>query len=281
MHILPRAVLDDIYDLIDRGGKSPSVKILDLMQETFPEIAKDTLFSIYSHRVRGKSSAAGRKLQDEVYTIGLYETYKERVKLNAGKRRVAVIPNLSEERGLFPWMVFKAIVTRYIIERDGSVTKKQIQQFIKMPHLISDVQLQLESIQCSIQDQLQGLVTDSLRHVVGKDYEQILEKELKQNNISYIDEEAQRRMGQDVTPDFRLTVPIAVNGKPVCWIDSKALFGDGKSHKIYLDSQLLSYWNRFGPGLVIYWVGYEENIELLAPEVQVSHCLPQFHHPMP
>jgi hypothetical protein len=217
--------------------------------------------------------------------------------LKNNKRRLAIIPKLAEERGLFPWMTFRAVMTRFLIERAASrasVTKKQIQQVIKNPHLIKDVQLQLEAIHCSAQDQLQGLITDSLRHIVGKDYEQILEKELKQvtpfsrksinffkKDIAYIDEEAQRRMGQDVTPDFRLTVPIAVNNKPVCWIDSKALFGDSKSHKSYLDTQLLSYWNRFGPGLVIYWAGYEENIEKLAPEVQVANCLPNFEHPTP
>merc|ERR1712037_1037199 len=98
------------------------------------------------------------------------------------------IPKIAEERGLFPWMTFKAIMTRFLIERTGnraSVTKKQIQQVIKNPHLIKDVQLQLEAIHCSTQDQLQGLITDSLRHIVGKDYEQILEKELKQVKLLF------------------------------------------------------------------------------------------------
>ena len=86
------------------------------------------------------------------------------------------------------------------------------------------------------------------------------------------------KLKQDVTPDFRLHVPIGVNNQPVCWIDSKALFGDWDSHQNYLNTQLLWYWNRFGPGLVIYWCGFEENIESLAPEVQVAFHLPQFEH---
>jgi len=286
MSVLSSIVLHEIYDVIEMGGKTPSVKVLDQLQERFNEIPRESLYSIYSQRIRYKYGSAGRKLTDNDYCDKLYETYKKRTfeSLKNNKRRLAIIPKLAEERGLFPWMTFRAILTRFLIERAGnrtSVTKKQIQQVIKNPHLIKDVQLQLEAIHCSTQDQLQGLITDSLRHIVGKDYEQILEKELKQKDIAYIDEEAQRRMGQDVTPDFRLTVPIAVNNKPVCWIDSKALFGDSKSHKSYLDTQLLSYWNRFGPGLVIYWAGYEENIERLAPEVQVANFLPNFEHPMP
>ena len=102
--------------------------------------------------------------------------------------------------------------------------------------------------------------------------------QLRQAGISFIDEEAQRRAGQDVTPDFRLNVPISVAGSPVCWIDSKALFGDRDTHQGYLDSQLLSYWNRFGPGLVIYWFGHEEGLDQLASEVKVSTELPRFDH---
>jgi len=152
------------------------------------------------------------------------------------------------------------------------------ESLLRSPHLIKDVQLQLESLECSIQDQLQGVVTDSLRHQVGRDYEIILEEKLREAGIAFLDEEAQRQAGQDVTPDFRLQVPIGIAGQPVCWIDSKALFGDAESHQNYLNNQLLSYWNRFGPGLVIYWSGYEENIEQLAPEVQVACQLPAFEH---
>ncbi len=189
MSVLSSIVLHEIYDVIEMGGKTPSVKILDQLQERFNEIPRESLYSIYSQRIRYKYGSAGRKLTDNDYCDKLYETYKKRAfeSLKNNKRRLAIIPKLAEERGLFPWMTFRAILTRFLIERAGnrtSVTKKQIQQVIKNPHLIKDVQLQLEAIHCSTQDQLQGLITDSLRHIVGKDYEQILEKELKQVKIS-------------------------------------------------------------------------------------------------
>ena len=62
---------------------------------------------------------------------------------------------------------------------------------------IQDVQLQLESIQCAIQDPLQGSVTDCLRHAVGRDFENLLEKQLTEAGVSFMDEDAQRKAGQE------------------------------------------------------------------------------------
>lgn len=44
------------------------------------------------------------------------------------------------------------------------------------------------------------------------------------------------------------------------WIESKASFGDRDSHAKYVKEQLSCYSNRFGPGIVIYWFGYQEDI---------------------
>ena len=217
---------------------------------------------------------------NETVSQKLYEEYKCLSKQRTSQgRRKAVLPKLAEDNGFYPWMMFRMVATEFLKERDGKPpSKREIQTFLRSPHTIKDVQLQFEAIHCAMQDDLQGLITDQIRNLVGRDHELVLANLLTQNGVAFIDEETQRKQGQDVTPDFRLLVPINVKNRPVCWIDSKALFGDAANHQSYLNNQLLSYFNRFGPGLVIYWFGHEEGIEQLAPEVQVATKMPDFVH---
>lgn len=42
----------------------------------------------------------------------------------------------------------------------------------------------------------------------------------------------------------------------VHWIDSKASFGDDRTHSQQLEGQYRTYLNRYGPGMVIYWFGF-------------------------
>lgn len=56
-------------------------------------------------------------------------------------------------------------------------------------------------------------------------------------------------------------VPICIKGGDsqwhmVHWIDSKASFGDDRTHAQQMEGQYATYVNRYGPGCVIYWFGF-------------------------
>ena len=90
--------------------------------------------------------------------------------------------------------------------------------------------------------------------------------------------------GTAKTPDVLLSCPIAVeiptndgkqtNWKIINWIDSKALFGDADTHRQSLVPQAESYLHRFGPGLVLYWLGHAPGLNDWSREIVVSGELP-------
>lgn len=97
---------------------------------------------------------------------------------------------------------------------------------------------------------------DEYRTAIGRQYEERLEAALTALGIPFLNEPAMRRLKYARTPDTILLEPIAIDGLSIKWIESKAWFGDPTAHASYLRDQYWPYYNRFGPGLVIYWFGY-------------------------
>lgn len=112
---------------------------------------------------------------------------------------------------------------------------------------------------CVQHDEHHSPYLDSVRNLTGSAYESLLESHLARHGIPFVTEAAQRVTGlAHKTPDVRLLSPILVHGQLVNWIDSKAQFADAKIKQQHLDTQLRSYVNRFGKGMVIYWLDFVE-----------------------
>lgn len=128
----------------------------------------------------------------------------------------------------------------------------------------------------------------------GKRFEQVLKQNLTQmiserksqidephKHSIYITEKECRVRGLDMTPDIVLNEPIAISllddidtecnqehmainyvggsdnaFKVLNWIESKAMFGSPDQLRVVMQRQLFPYWNRYGPGAVIYWFGH-------------------------
>jgi len=76
--------------------------------------------------------------------------------------------------------------------------------------------------------------------------------------------EAELRLDHHKTPDILLKLPINVNSFVAYWIESKASFGSIDNNDMNL-TQLWAYQDRYGPGIVIYWFGYQVGIEKFLP----------------
>ncbi|XP_060805377.1 CDAN1-interacting nuclease 1 isoform X2 [Amyelois transitella] len=167
---------------------------------------------------------------------------------------------LSENQGISPALFARSLLQN--VYTDSTMTKK----CIKDTTLIEDKDLAYQTFLAIMNDNQYGPYADTIKQSIGLEYELRLERELRLMNITFLDENVLRSRGYDKTPDFKLDVPIAVDGFIVNWVESKALFGDDENHSGYLKEQLSCYWNRFGPGLVIYWFGYLETLNS-TPEV--------------
>lgn len=69
-----------------------------------------------------------------------------------------------------------------------------------------------------------------------------------------------------------MQVPICIKGAGgqwhmVHWLDSKASFGDDRTHTQQMEGQYATYVNRYGPGCVIYWFGFIDGLS-----VSVQHA---------
>ena len=131
-------------------------------------------------------------------------------------------------------------------------------KWYRTPALIPHAGLAANVQHCHQVDKYYSPAMDEFRNRIGRLYEERLNECLNALGVVYLDEPRMRKMGYARTPDAVLSEPIAVAGRVVKWIESKAWFGDPPSHASYLRDQYWPYYNRFGPGLVIYWFGFVE-----------------------
>jgi len=132
-------------------------------------------------------------------------------------------------------------------------------QWLRDPSKIDDEKLRADVEECLARDEQCGPEQDVARQELGRKYELLLEERLRTLGVEFLSEDDLRRQGKYKTPDVLLSVPIGVDDKVVCWIDSKAKFGDLNAMKDDYKSSIASYTGRYGPGLVVYWFGFLED----------------------
>lgn len=241
-----------------------------------PEERAENIRSIVSQEYQKYIRANFRSLHSAESRRRIYRDFSSQVQSTEkekGDRPSGVIVRIALKERFSPALTARIILEEYLKERQQTedtpdnhlldnpkareaAFKSRVSQLLRNPSLIQWGDLGYEILVANVKDHSYGHLAEAVKHSIGEEHEQKLKDCLTALNIPFSDEHVLRSRGYDKTPDVKLEVPIAVNGKVINWIESKALFGDEESHEGYLKDQFWSYWNRFGPGLVIYWFGY-------------------------
>ncbi|XP_056636649.1 CDAN1-interacting nuclease 1 [Diorhabda sublineata] len=247
---------NDIVSTI-KNFKGLTINCLKKLVTEFPSQSYDTLYSILQFEFQKRMKINHPKTQSNKQIF--WDSYQESV---AQEEPSGIIVRIAEKFDVAPCLVAKIILNKHFEQMGNEQTDIacNINIYMRDTALITDPKLAYEVFLCTLYDNVYSPITDVMKSSLGQQYEIKLYREATQLGLGFRDEEQLRKHGYDKTPDCKLEVPISINGFVINWIESKALFGDPEIHKEYMKNQYLSYWNRFGPGLVIYWFGFLDTI---------------------
>lgn len=285
---MKRAVYEQVVKAIARSTWDFD-DCLAALEEKFPDEKADVLRSIlaqqHSKHVKKNYYANARPHKRRAVISDYYEGCQR-------SEDVGVIEDIALKNRFSIALTGRIIIEDYIAKNhelsgdpdkpeDKAKLKTLTSKLMRTPELIRDVRLAQEITYACYADNLYGPNAECIKQGIGHEYEVVLKQELRKRNIGFEDEDQFRAKGYDKTPDVKLVVPFSVNGVIINWIESKALFGDDEHHTNYLRDQLWSYWNRFGPGMVIYWFGFIDDLNTKKHQgILVSDGFPSNISPM-
>uniref|UniRef100_A0A673Z080 CDAN1-interacting nuclease 1 n=1 Tax=Salmo trutta TaxID=8032 RepID=A0A673Z080_SALTR len=137
------------------------------------------------------------------------------------------------------------------------------------------------SFQCTINDCCYGPLVDCIKRLSPNKCPCFFISMIWSNaKMTVIAVDENQLLDQGKCTDLTILRPLcflvsAVDGHIVHWIESKALFGHDHSHCTYPNKQFWIYWKRFGPGLVIYWHGFIEELDTQKDRgILLKDCFP-------
>nr|XP_040130100.1 CDAN1-interacting nuclease 1 isoform X1 [Ictidomys tridecemlineatus] len=283
--ILTKAQYDEIAQCL--VSVPPTRQSLRKLKQRFPSVSTETSTGLvrgYRENITTGNECIQRKIQSQATLLSIFsQEYQKHIKRTHAKHHTSeaienyyqrylngvvkngaapVLLELANEVDYAPSLMARIILERFLQEHEETPPSKSvINSMLRDPSQIPDGVLANQVYQCIVNDCCYGPLVDCIKHAIGHEHEVLLRDLLLEKNLSFLDEDQLRAKGYDKTPDFILQVPVAVEGHIIHWIESKASFGDECSHHAYLHDQFWSYWNRFGPGLVIYWYGFIQELD--------------------
>ncbi len=188
-----------------------------------------------------------------------------------------------------------AIVAQHVLQYHNNYDKNKTKKCFSNTSHINNGRLAFEVMICNFNDIIYGIHSNHITNNSGLVFESQIRQQLKNSNISFMSGTDLRSNSFDVTPDFRLNLPLILiirkDNKSIIdliklnqflsedfspigrenedseyervvitWIECKSLFASLDCHSEYYCNQFSSYINRFGNGLVLYKHGFVSDI---------------------
>ncbi len=156
---------------------------------------------------------------------------------------------------------FPPVLTAMFVLQEMGINKKKFWSYVRGEEPIKDCRLEKEIKEIDEKDYVYSTWANDEQRKRGIWGEDLLESWLDEQGLEYRTEEDLRGIYAK-TPDCLFDEPVTVDGKEVMWIESKASFGDGPEFRFNARKQLIPYTEIFGPGMVVYWFGHLDDLEL-------------------
>ncbi|MCQ2085838.1 MAG: C15orf41 family protein [archaeon] len=154
---------------------------------------------------------------------------------------------------------FPPILVAMFLFQERGVTKKEFWKFVNDPYGTLDMgtaKIVREAVEKDLVYSPAANAEGRKRGICG---ENLLHSWLDRQGIKYRTENDLKGICKK-TPDVLFDQPMEFDGKRVCWVESKASFGDNIEVRCDSKRQLIPYTEAFGPGIVVYWAGYIDGI---------------------
>ncbi|MCL2863084.1 MAG: C15orf41 family protein [Methanimicrococcus sp.] len=152
------------------------------------------------------------------------------------------------------------LISSLILQNIG-YNKRQIRDCYRDPALVENARIRKELGESLNTDYFFSPRAHRLHEKKGKTGEKLISCWLQKLKCDFKCEDDMRANGlTGKTPDFLMEKSIRIRDAEVCWIESKALFGELKEHRNYAKKQFSEYSKCYGDGLVVYWFGFETDI---------------------
>jgi len=168
----------------------------------------------------------------------------------------------------FPrWLTLTPVMKVRLLLKGLGYSVKMTSKLLKEPEKIEDEDLRKIIVKAVIKDYVYSPLAVKLHHSRGKLGEKIIEIELEKLGVEF-KTERELKGKFPKTPDFFFEDPVTLDGREIRWIESKAMFGDPKTHQMFEKKQYSKYRELFGEGYVVYWFGCVEGIDSFVFQVK-------------